>query len=101
MAEQGTAMNVRMLIATLPETENLPAWCRRLGISRQSAYKWRRRYRDEGPFGLADRSRAAKQPAGRLESAMEDRIVELRKALLDEGFDAGPASIQWYLMEAG
>ena len=32
---------------------------------------------------------------------VEDRIIELRKQLTDDGFDAGPASIHDYLVSEG
>ena len=34
-----------------PDDVKLAPWCRRLGISRQTAYKWRARYRAEGVAG--------------------------------------------------
>jgi len=34
---------------------------RAMGVSRQTAYKWLRRFRDEGPAGLDDRSSAPKR----------------------------------------
>jgi transposase InsO family protein len=97
MAGKVTAMDVKMLIATLPDDVKLAPWCRRLGISRQTAYKWRARYRLEGPAGLEDRSRAAKQPAGKMSAELEDRIVALRKWLNEAGLDDGPASIWSWL----
>jgi transposase InsO family protein len=97
MAPKVTAMDVKMLVATLPDDVKLAPWCRRLGISRQTAYKWRGRYRLEGPAGLEDRSRAAKRPAGRISAELEDRIVALRKWLCEVGLDDGPASIWSWL----
>jgi len=32
--------------------------CRAFGVSRKTAYKWLGRYNEDGPSGLADRSRA-------------------------------------------
>lgn len=97
MAGTVTAMDIKLLVATLPESENLSRWCRRLGISRQTAYKWRARYRAEGVAGLRDRSRAPRRPAGRIAGDLEDAIVRARKQLLDDGLDHGPASIAWRL----
>ncbi len=90
-------MDVKMLVATLPDGVKLAPWCRKLGISRQTAYKWRARYRLEGPAGLEDRSRAAKRPAGRISAELEDRIVAARKRLIDDGLEGGPASVQAWL----
>src|SRR5579862_7979406 len=94
MAEDATPMQAKMLIATLPEGSNLSSWCRQLGISRQTAYKWRARFRAVGEAGLADRSRAARAPAGRTSTAVEDAIVAIRKRLAGDGLDHGPASVR-------
>jgi transposase InsO family protein len=94
MADEVTAMDIKMLVATLPDDANVSEWCRRLGISRQTAYKWRRRFRAEGPDGLVDRPRAPKQPHGRSAPAVEDLVVALRKQLAEQGWDHGPASVR-------
>ena len=101
MAGKVTAMDVKMLVATLPDDVKLAPWCRRLGISRQTAYKWRARYRLGGPAGLESRSRAAKRPAGRIGAELEDRIVAARKWLCDVGLDGGPASVWSLLTDRG
>jgi transposase InsO family protein len=101
MATEVTAMDVKMLVATLPADANLSEWCRRLGISRPTAYKWRVRYAAEGVAGLEDRSRAPRRPAGRVDGAVEDAVVTARKELADEGLDCGPASIHDRLIEQG
>jgi hypothetical protein len=36
MAQKVTAMDVKMLVATLPDGVKLAPWCRRLGISREA-----------------------------------------------------------------
>ncbi len=94
-------MDIKLLVATLPEGTKLAPWCRRLGISRQTAYKWRARYRAEGVAGLAERSRAPKQPAGRVDPALEDAVVAARKQLGEEGLDVGPGSIHDRLVAHG
>ena len=101
MAERVTAMDIKLLVATLPEDTRLAPWCRKLGISRQTAYKWRARYRAEGVAGLEDRSRAPKRPAGRVDASVEDAVVAARKQLAEEGLDAGPASIHDRLVAKG
>jgi transposase InsO family protein len=94
MANEVTAMDIKMLVATLPADANMSAWCRQLGISRETAYKWRRRLREEGVDGLEDRSRAPRHPFGKSDPALEDAIVATRKQLAEEGWDSGPASIR-------
>jgi transposase InsO family protein len=101
MAMKVTAMDIKLLVATLPEDAKLAPWCRKLGISRQTAYKWRARYRDGGVAGLEDRSRAPLRPAGKVSAATEDAVVAVRKQLADEGFDAGPASVHDRLLAQG
>ena len=51
---------------------------RATGISRQTAYKWLRRFREEGPEGLADRSSAPRYCPHRLGSEEVQRIVTTR-----------------------
>ena len=92
-------MDVKMLVATLPPDVNLSEWCRRMGISRQTAYKWRARFAEFGAEGLAERSRAARRPAGRTADEVEDQIVRLRKWLGENGLDAGADSIGWHLTQ--
>jgi transposase InsO family protein len=101
MAKKVVAMDIKLLVATLPDDTKLAPWCRKLGISRQTAYKWRTRYRTEGVAGLEDRSRAPNRPAGRVDAAMEDAVVSARKQLADEGLDSGPASVHDRLASKG
>ena len=101
MAGRVTAMDIKLLVATLPGDTKLAPWCRKLGISRQTAYKWRARYRADGVAGLEDRSRAPKRPGGRVDTTVEDAVVAARKQLGEEGLDAGPASIHDRLLAQG
>ena len=50
-----------------------------MGISRDRAYVWWRRYRDEGLRGLEDRSSRPHRSPGRTRPAVERRIVTLRR----------------------
>ena len=70
---------------------NVAAFCREHGISRETFYVWRRRYRAEGLDGLEPRSRAPKTSPQRIGAEVEDAIVALRKELVELGVDAGPA----------
>jgi len=49
-----------------------------MGVSRQTAYKWLRRFADEGPTGLEDRSSAPRRCPHRLSSEVVDSIVAAR-----------------------
>jgi transposase InsO family protein len=74
--------------------------CRRYGISRQTYYRYRRRYLAEGLDGLEDRSRRPLQPANQIPVDLELRICEMRRdhprwgarrirtELIRAGFDA-------------
>ncbi len=57
--------------------EPMSVLCERYGISRQTGYKWQRRYAEEGAGGLEERSRAPHQH-GRATSA--ELVVELIEA---------------------
>lgn len=53
--------------------------CRRYGISRQTYYRYRRRYLAEGLDGLEDRSRRPLQPANQIPVDLELLICEMRR----------------------
>ena len=54
--------------------------CEREGISRKTGYKWKRRYREEGPAGLMDRSSAPKQHGRATPEALAEKIILLRQS---------------------
>src|SRR5215472_7179052 len=64
------------VIAGVPVTEV----AERYGVSRQSVHAWLRRYRDEGPSGLADRSHKVRQHPWQIDAELEAVICELRRA---------------------
>lgn len=90
-------MDVRLRAAIASEDLNVAAFCREHGISRETFYVWRRRYRAEGIGGLEPRSRAPKTSPRRIGADVEEAIVTLRKELADLGVDHGPSTIQWHL----
>jgi transposase len=53
--------------------------CRRAGISRKTAYKWKERYKKGRLRALADRSRAAGKIFGRADDLWLDRVRRLRQ----------------------
>ena len=69
MDDRGQQRKVRHRLAMLRHAEevtgNAAATCRYYGISRQSFYKWQRRYEDLGEAGLRDGSSG---PRGHLHS---------------------------------
>jgi transposase InsO family protein len=72
--------------------------CAELGISRQTFYKYRRRFEVEGPPGLAERSRRPHRSPGMIPAGLEDEIVRLRKDLLVEN---GAQTIAYHLARTG
>jgi len=56
-----------------------------------------KRYAAEGEAGLEPRSRRPHASPQRTPGALEDEIVELRKALVDHGLDAGAHTIAFHL----
>jgi transposase InsO family protein len=70
---------------------------REFGVSPRWVYELCRRFDTDGEVGLEPRSRRPHHSPGRVPAAVEDRIVELRKELLDLGVDAGAHTIQSHL----
>lgn len=94
-------MDVRMRIAVAEPGLNVSAFCRERGISRDTFYRWRRRYLAEGESGLEPRSRAPRRRPHRVAPEVEEAVLGLRKELGDAGLDDGPSTIQYYLGRRG
>jgi transposase InsO family protein len=93
-------MSVRRLIADVDVKKlNVTKFCKEHGIGRSSFYEIRKRVDVEGESGLELRSRAPDTVANKTPVVVEDRIVELRKSLADDGLDNGAATIWWHLTE--
>jgi transposase InsO family protein len=101
MAREVVAMDVRLRIAVASDELNVSEFCRQHGISRQTFYQWRRRYRVAGLKGLEARSRAPRRSRHRIHADTEEAIVAVRKELSELGVDAGPGTIQWHLDRRG
>lgn len=67
------------------------------GVSKTWLYELLARHKALGDAGLGPRSKRPRSSPGRVSTAVEDEIVELRKSLAEDGFDAGPHSIQYHL----
>ena len=74
------------------------ALCRELEISRQTLYKYRRRFKAEGPAGLVERSRRPLSSPRQVSVETEDAIVRLRKELRPE---CGAQTIAYQLERSG
>jgi len=77
---------------------NVASLCAQLGISRQTFYKYRRRFAAEGPPGLAERSRRPHRSPKATCAELEERIVRLRKEL---PLDNGAQTIAYHLAREG
>jgi transposase InsO family protein len=99
MAQKVIAMESKLL-AVLSSGLPLPVAriCRELGISRQTFYKYRRRWLAEGPAGLVERSRRPSRSPAQMSVALEDEIVRLRKVL---PLDNGAQTIAYHLARSG
>jgi transposase InsO family protein len=93
MAGMVVAMDVRMAAALAQGVEDVAAFCRAQGISRQSYYKWKKRFDLEGLDGLKDRSRRPDTVPNATPADVEDAIVRARKELSDGGEFSGPFTI--------
>jgi transposase InsO family protein len=103
MAQKVIAMDTRVVLALMStEPVRVSALCAELGISRQTFYKYRRRFRAGGLAGLADRSRRPHRSPRQIRPEVEELILTWRKTLEDDGLDYGAQAI-WYWMrrEAG
>lgn len=101
MAQKVTAMDIRMAAALAGQVDNVAEFCRREQISRQTFYKFRRRFSDEGIDGLQDRSRRPLTSPGQTSAQVEDIVVRRRKQLIEQGLDHGAQSIVWSLQRDG
>src|SRR3954451_2296324 len=88
-----TAMDVRMAAALANGVDDVAAFCRAQQISRQTYYKWKKRFELEGLDGLRDRSRRPGVIPIATPAEVEDAIVRVRKELAEAGEFNGPFSI--------
>ena len=93
MAGSVVAMDVRMAAALEQGVDDVAAFCRAQGISRQSYYKWKKRFETEGLDGLRDRTHRPNSTPNATPAEVEDAIVLARKELAAEGQFDGPLSI--------
>ena len=77
---------------------DVTALCRELGISRQTFYKYRRRFEAEGLPGLVERSRRPRRSPRQASVEVEEQIVRLRKEL---PLDNGAQTIAYHLTRGG
>jgi transposase InsO family protein len=101
MAQKVTAMDIRAATALAGQIENVSAFCRSQQISRETFYKWRKRFLEQGLDGLAERSRRPVSCPGQTPAGIEEAVLRRRKQLFELGLDHGPQSILWALRREG
>jgi len=75
------AMSLRKEFIALAQQEgsNIRELCRRYRISSRTAYKWLKRYEQEGEPGLMDRSKRPKHTPKQTGAEMEAKVLEVRE----------------------
>ena len=101
MAQKVTAMDIRAAAALAGQIDNVSQFCRDRQISRQTFYKYRRRFGVHGLAGLQEQSRRPNSSPGQTPAAVEETVLRQRKQLLERGLDHGPQSIVWALERDG
>src|SRR5690349_7805299 len=101
MAWKVTAVDVRRTAALAQGVDDVAAFCRAQNISRQTYYKWKKRFEIEGLDGLRDRPRRPGSVPNATPVPVEDSIVRARKELADAGEFNGPLSIAARLARQG
>jgi len=81
------------LVSLMQQPANVAALCRRFGVSRKTAYKWRKRFADQGAAGLGDLSRRPKNSPRQTSPAIEAQLLEVRQ----EHPAWGPRKLRRYL----
>lgn len=100
MAHKVVAMQAKLLAVLTAGLRGVRVTdlCAELGVSRQTFYKYRRRFEAEGPAGLVERSRAPRSSPQAISGEVEDEIVRLRKTLV---IDNGAQMIAYQLRRSG
>ena len=72
----------QLIERVLDEGDSVQEAARAYGLSRTTVYKWLKRWTEEGPSGLLDRSSAPRSIPHRTSSSMAERIAQLRQGRL-------------------
>lgn len=71
---------MRFVMAVAEQEEAFAEICRRFGVSRKTGYKWQARYREQGPEGLVERSRAPLTHRHAVAAVIAERCLAVRRA---------------------
>jgi transposase InsO family protein len=69
---------LRFVGECLAGVETMTGLCEAYGVSRRTGYKWLERYRERGPAGLEERSRAPHRHGRATSAALVDLIVQVK-----------------------
>ena len=69
---------MKFIVECLGGGDSFASVCRRFGISRQTGYKWKRRYERAGPAGLEDRRRAPVCHPRAIPDGVIERVIAVR-----------------------
>jgi transposase InsO family protein len=105
MARQVVPMDIRIAITAFEAVDdgsaNVSQVCARLGISRDTFYRYRARLEAEGFAGLLPRSTRPRSSPNQTPERVVEQIVQQRAELLEAGWDHGARSIHARLQRAG
>jgi transposase InsO family protein len=104
MARDGVAVDAKLAAAvaafvTDPSRGKVAATCRDLGVSRQTFYKYVRRFRAAGVSGLYPDSRRPGRSPTRVPVELEDVLITIRKQEAEAGWDYGADAVLMRLEE--
>lgn len=97
------SMKEEFIFRAINKTETISQLCKEFGISRTIAYKWLKRYQEEGVIGLKDRSRRPLRCTTHIMPSQTELILEskdrfpawgakkLRQLLINEGKENIPS----------
>lgn len=104
MARDGVAVDARIAAAVAAyvapaRKQNVAAVCRDLGITRQTFYKYVRRFHALGVEGFYPDSRRPRRSPTRLPGEAEDVLISIRKQEAEAGWDYGADAVLMRLEE--
>ncbi len=83
--------------AVVLEKRSLRSVASSVGMSKSWVDKQVKAYRLGGYEGLGPQKRGPRQSPNQTPPELEDEIISLRKALSEEGLDAGPKTLRYHL----
>lgn len=102
MAQKVVSMEAKLtavlVSARAGQVVSVTTVCAELGISRQTYYKYKRRFDEEGLDGLVERSRRPRSSPATTSPAVVELVLRARKELAEEGWDNGAISIHARLL---